>query len=79
MSAVVAVERRPPEGALAVESGLAGIGISFGVTARGDVFITGLSSGGPAKLCGRIRRGDQLLAVDGRSVHGWEVQRNCSK
>ena len=75
MRSTVAVERRPPEGtpSAAGDGGRAGIGISFGVTARGDVFITGLSSGGPAQLCGRIRRGDQLLSVDGQTVHGWEV------
>jgi hypothetical protein len=41
--------------------GKIGIGISFGVTAKGEVFITGMAPNGPAKACGQIRRGDQLL------------------
>eukprot|EP00282_Hemiselmis_andersenii_P001855 CAMPEP_0114153502 /NCGR_PEP_ID=MMETSP0043_2-20121206/24391_1 /TAXON_ID=464988 /ORGANISM="Hemiselmis andersenii, Strain CCMP644" /LENGTH=98 /DNA_ID=CAMNT_0001248545 /DNA_START=15 /DNA_END=308 /DNA_ORIENTATION=+ len=50
-----------------------GIGISFGVTAKGEVFITGMAPNGPAKASGQIRRGDQLISVDGQDVKGWDV------
>ena len=51
-----------------------GIGISFGVTKSGDVFITALSKGGPAKASGKIAEGDQLLSVDGCEIKGFPVK-----
>ena len=51
-----------------------GIGISFGITAKGDVFITRMAPGGPAESSGHIRRGDQLLAVDTVDIRGWTVE-----
>ena len=51
-----------------------GIGISFGVTKSGDVFITALSQGGPAKASGKIAEGDQLLSVDGCEIKGFPIK-----
>ena len=51
-----------------------GIGISFGVTRSGEIFITGLSPKGPAKASGKVKEGDQLLAVDGVDVNGYQVK-----
>jgi C-terminal processing protease CtpA/Prc len=50
-----------------------GIGISFGITRTGEIFITGLSPKGPAKASGKIKEGDQLLAVDGVDIKEWQV------
>lgn len=50
-----------------------GIGISFGVTRSGETFITGLSTKGQAKASGKIKEGDQLLAVDDVNIKGWQV------
>ena len=49
-----------------------GIGISFGITRTGEIFITGLSPKGPAKASGKIKEGDQLLAVDGVDIKEWQ-------
>jgi len=51
-----------------------GIGISFGVTRSGEIFITGLSPKGSAKASGKVREGDQLLAVDGVEIKGYQVK-----
>jgi hypothetical protein len=50
-----------------------GIGISFGVTRSGEIFITGLSPKGAAKASGKVKENDQLLAVDGVDIKGWQV------
>jgi len=44
------------------------------MTAKGDVFITGMAPNGPAKSSGHIRRGDQLVAVDGTEISTWDVK-----
>jgi hypothetical protein len=67
---VVIVKRTPLPGATIGPDDRVGIGISFGMTARGDVFITGMAPQGPAKASGQIRRGDQLLGVDGVDIRG---------
>ena len=51
-----------------------GIGISFGVTRSGEIFITGLSPKGSAKASGKVKEGDQLLAVDGVDIKGYQVK-----
>ena len=32
-----------------------------------------MAPNGPAKASGQIRRGDQLITVDGHDVQGWDV------
>ena len=51
-----------------------GIGISFGVTRSGEIFITGLSPKGSAMASGKVKEGDQLLAVDGVDIKGYQVK-----
>lgn len=48
----VVVQRQPIPGAQVSQSDKVGIGISFGMTQKGDVFITGMAPNGPAKACG---------------------------
>ena len=50
----VVVERQPIPGAQVSRSDKVGIGISFGMTQKGDVFITGMAPNGPAKASGRF-------------------------
>jgi len=50
----VLVERQPIPGAQVSRSDKVGIGISFGMTQKGDVFITGMAPNGPAKASGRF-------------------------
>ena len=49
----VVVRRLPIPGAQASQPDKVGIGISFGMTQKGDVFITGMAPNGPAKACGK--------------------------
>lgn len=70
----VAVQRQPIPGAQVSQTDKVGIGISFGMTAKGDVFITGMAPNGPAKASGQIKRGDQLVAVDDTEIKGWDVK-----
>jgi hypothetical protein len=46
------VLRQPIPGAQVSQTDKVGIGISFGMTQKGDVFITGMAPNGPAKACG---------------------------
>ena len=48
----VLVQRQPIPGAQVSQSDKVGIGISFGMTQKGDVFITGMAPNGPAKTSG---------------------------
>ena len=48
----VVVTRQPIPGAQVTQTDKVGIGISFGMTAKGDVFITGMAPNGPAKASG---------------------------
>ncbi len=50
-----------------------GIGISFGLTANGDVYVTALAPNGSAETSGLINVGDRILAVDGAEVTGLAV------
>jgi len=70
----VMVLRQAIPGAQVSHSDKVGIGISFGMTAKGDVFITGMAPNGPAKASGQIKRGDQLVAVDDTEIRGWDVK-----
>lgn len=54
MNKSVLVQRQPIPGAQTVTDRV-GIGISFGMTAKGDVFITGMAPNGPAKSSGQIK------------------------
>eukprot|EP00802_Teleaulax_amphioxeia_P008062 Tamp_08070.p1 GENE.Tamp_08070~~Tamp_08070.p1 ORF type:complete len:770 (+),score=52.68 Tamp_08070:44-2311(+) len=71
---VVIIQRQPIPGSQVAPEDKVGIGISFGMTAKGDVFITGMAPNGPAKSSGHIRRGDQLIAVDGTEISTWDVK-----
>uniref|UniRef100_A0A7S4NDN0 PDZ domain-containing protein n=1 Tax=Guillardia theta TaxID=55529 RepID=A0A7S4NDN0_GUITH len=71
---LVIIQRQPIPGQQLSPEDPVGIGISFGMTAKGDVFITGMAPNGPAKSSGQIRRGDQLISVDGTEVNGWDVK-----
>jgi len=71
---VVIIQRQPIPGSQVGPDDKVGIGISFGMTAKGDVFITGMAPNGPAKSSGHIRRGDQLVAVDGTEISTWDVK-----
>jgi hypothetical protein len=52
VSKSVVVIRQPIPGAQVTQTDKVGIGISFGMTAKGDVFITGMAPNGPAKASG---------------------------
>jgi hypothetical protein len=48
------VERRNAIGTVSLVQGKAGIGVSLGSTAEGEIFVTGLAPGGPAETCKKV-------------------------
>lgn len=65
------VQRRGPT--LNVNKGNGGVGISFGLTAGGTTFITGMAPGGPAEVSGKLFVGDELISVNGVTVSDRKV------
>jgi hypothetical protein len=60
-----------PRGAGAMPRTECGIGLLLEKTAHGPgVHVKHVVPGGPAEMCGSIRPGDELLAVDGKSLAG---------
>ena len=51
---VIMVERRNAIGTVSLVQGKAGVGVSLGSTAEGEIFVTGLAPGGPAEICKKV-------------------------
>ena len=67
------VRRRSGNFTKPTPSGKVGIGISFGRSSDGDVYVTGFVRGGAADGCGQIFVGDRILKVDEADVTGMSV------